>query len=171
MSAKSRIFGLLAAVALSFSMVGGAMANDTEPVSVTLSDSSMLCSIDIYAVGGTFGTWEWDNSLMQYVEVGGAGTTIGFWGDLYVPTFNGCDVTISFAGLSDGVNTIDTTNFSAYSYYQGGPVDPALFGDTGVGAGAGTFAIYDFDYTLDTVPNVPPGTYTGNIDATISNAV
>lgn len=165
MNAKSKVFGLLAAIGLTMSMFAGAAAqsSDSEYVNVQLTDSGgYICGINIYAVGGSFGTWDFDGS--QYVETSGV-STINFWGDLVGGGVNGCDVSIWFDGLynwSTG-EWIDPTYFSAYSLYQAANVDPWGFGNSGV------FGIYDFDYTLNSVPNVNPGLYEGSVNAFVSN--
>lgn len=165
MNGKSKVFGLLAAIGLTLSMFAGAAAqsSDYEWVGVELTDSGgYICGIDIYAVGGSFGLWDFDGT--QYVETSGV-STMNFYGDVFGGGMNGCDVSISFWGLTNWMTGewIDPYYFEAYSDYQGGLVDPAFFGNSGV------FGIYDFDYTLLSVPNVSAGFYEGTIDAFVSN--
>jgi hypothetical protein len=173
MNAKSRVISLLVAFVLTFGMFGGAAADDIQPVSVTLSDSTQLCYVDIYVFDGTFGSWEYDPYSMTYFNTAATSTT-EFWVYVFAPTWKGCDITMSFGGLSNGVDLIGTGNFSAmqtWPPYTGTVVDPAGWSNTGVLAGPVGFGWYDFDMTLNTVPAVPPGTYTGNINATISNTL
>lgn len=165
MNAKSKVFGLLAAIGLTMSMFAGvaAQSSDYEWVGVELTDSGgYICGIDIFAIGGNFGTWDFNGS--QYVESSGA-STIDFWGNVVGGGVNGCDVSISFGGLSNW-NTgewIDPYNFTAYSVHQGAVVDPWGFGNSGV------FYTYDFSYTLNSVPNVSAGLYDGTISAFVAN--
>jgi hypothetical protein len=172
MNAKSRVISLLVAFVLAFGMFGGAAAEDV-PVNVDLVDSTQLCYImNFRAHSGTFGVWEYDAFGLTYFNTAPT-STILFWTDLFTPTWKGCDVTMSFGGLSNGVDLIGTENFSAQlvTWPYARAVDPAGFGDTGVGAGPYPVEIYDFEMTLNMVPLVPPGTYTGNINATISNTL
>lgn len=166
MNRKSKVFGLLAAFALSLSMFAGAAAQsstDYEWVSVELTDpGGYICAIDIYVVGGSFGTWEFNGA--EYVETSGD-STMNFFGDLYGNPPNGCNVAVSFDGLLGWNNGewISPDYFSAYSYHQGQNVDPWAFSDSGV------FGIYDFDYTLESVPNVSADYYEGTINAFVAN--
>lgn len=165
MNGKSKVFGLLAAIGLTLSMFGGvaAQSSDYEWVGVELTDpGGYICGIDIYVNAGSFGTWEFNGS--QYVETSG-NSTVEFYGDLVGGGMYGCDVSISFYGL-DNWNTgewIPADYFSAFSLYQGNSVNPWGFGDSGV------FGIYDFNYTLDSVPNVSAGFYEGYVNAFVSN--
>lgn len=168
MNAKSRGFGLLAAVALSLSMFGGAMAqsSDSEGVSTVLTgNNAPLCGIDIYAVGGGLGTWEASGG--SFVETSGTSTQ-SFFGDLYQGdgfAYGSCNVSVTFGGLTGPGGVIGTENFSAFSYYYFGNVDPAAHGANNAGP------TFDFNYTLNSVPSsLTAGTYSGTIGATVSNA-
>lgn len=165
MNAKSRGFGLLAAVALSLSMFGGAIAqsSDSESVSTVLTgNAGPLCGINIYAVAGGLGAWEYDGAA--YVETSGTSTQ-SFFGDLFNIPALGCNVSVTFGGLTGPGGVIGTENFSAYSVLTSGSVDPAAHGADNVSS------FYDFDYTLNSVPSsLTEGTYTGTIGATVSNA-
>jgi hypothetical protein len=169
-----KLFVLLATLVFTLGMAGSATAQaDTQPVSVTLSDSTELCGINIYDVAGSFGSWQYNSSLGGYVNTDPNGSTIAFRYNVWVPTLLGCSVSVSFGGLSNGTDTIDTTYFTTvlsigYSPWVG--VNPANFGDPGVGA-YGQLAYYDFDYTLNSVPYVSLGTYTGNIQVYVSNTI
>jgi hypothetical protein len=158
MNAKSKGLGLLAAVVLSLTMFGGAMAqnSDSEGVSATLSSTSTLCSIDIYGVYGGFGSWT--------DGVPSGDTTEYFYGDVY-NYGAGCNIAMTFGGLVGPGGLIDTSHFSAYSYVVG-TVDPATWGTTGF---AGPY--YDFQYTLNSVPSsYVSGVYSGSIVASITDA-
>jgi hypothetical protein len=164
MNAKSKGFGLLAAVVLSLSMFGGALAqqSDSEWVSTELYDPGYgFCVLDIYAVSGSFGVWEFDG--FQYNEVTGT-STIEFYGDFYGMGSYGCDVEIYFDGLYGPGGWIDPYYFTAYSLYQQQNVDPMWWGNTGVMSG-----IYDFNYTLNQVPTLSPGWYEGSIQSFTMN--
>jgi hypothetical protein len=163
MNAKSKGFGLLAAVVLSLSMFGGAMAqnSDSVPVSTTLTGTNTVCSIDIYAVYGGFGTWM--KSGGSYVEQSGMSTQY-FFGDLY-NWGSGCNIAVTFGGLAGPAGLIDSGNFTSYSNVEGS-VNPATWGTNGF---VGPW--YDFDYTLNSVPaSLTSGVYAGNIVATVTDA-
>ncbi len=165
MNAKSRGFGLLATVVLSLSMFGGAMAqsSDSEGVSTVLTgNAATLCSIDIYAVSGGLGAWQYDGSA--FVETSG-NSTQSFYGDLYNSGAAGCNISVTFGGLTGPGGLIGTENFSAYSYETFSSVEPAAHGGSNVGS------TYDFNYTLNSVPStLTEGSYSGSIAATVSNA-
>ena len=164
MNAKSRSFGLLAAVALSLSMFGGVMAqsSESEGVSTVLTgNAAPLCYIDIHAVDGGLGSWDYDGT--GFVETSGVSTQ-EFYGDLYNVPALGCNVSVTFGGLSGPGGLIGTENFSAFAYWYGGNVDPASHGASNVSP------YYDFSYTLNSVPStLTEGTYSGTIGATVSN--
>lgn len=167
---------LLAALLLSIGTFGGAVAQTTDsaPVNVTLTNNATeTCGIDISVSSGTFGSWEFDSGSGEYLNTDLNGiSSIDFTGNLDVEAPNGCDVTISFGGLSNGTDSIDTTHFSATSFFQGQAVAPASFGNTGVGAGSLGLVNYDFQYTLNDVPNtLAPDVYEGTIEALVSNTV
>ncbi len=170
MNAKSKILGLLVAIGLSLSIVSVAAADDSENVSVELVDSTTPCGISLYASSGnSFGQWDYFSVPGDYEYDSTPGSvTLEFLGDVDVYSMNGCDVTISFSGLSGPGGTIGPSHFSAYSISEETLVNPASFSHTGIGAGSYYYE-YDFSYTLKSVPTIEPGTYTGKIDATISN--
>jgi hypothetical protein len=167
MNAKSRVLGLLAAVIMSLSMFGGAVAqsSDSEGVSTVLTGSNApLCGIDIYAHSGGLGTWVASGG--SFVNTAGTSTQ-EFYGDL-VNYQNGCNLSIGFGGLTGPGGLIGTSNFSAYSHAWDGAVDPAGHTVTNTAPWGG---FWDFSYTLNTVPStLTAGTYSGTISATVSNA-
>lgn len=173
MNGKSKVFGLLAAIGLTLSMFGGvaAQSSDSEWVNVELTDSGgYICSLNLFTIGGSFGMWDFDG--VSYVETTGNSTLL-LGTDIFGGSATGCDVSISFWGLSNWMTGewIDPSYFSAYSDYQGAGVDPWGFGDTGVpnGLNGPNVTYYDFEYTLNSVPMVSAGLYEGSIDAFVSN--
>lgn len=168
MSAKSRILGLLATIGLSLSLFGVAAADASVPVSVQLIESPSLCNISLHSEYGSFGRWDYDSMEREYYFDGGEGSSVRIIGTVRAYNIRGCDVTISFSGLTGPGGTIGPEYFSAYSDYSNEPVNPASFSFTGVGAGD-YHTYFDFGYTLESVPKLDGGVYSGQIDATISN--
>ena len=168
MNAKSKVFGLLAAAALSLTMFGGVMAqtsSDSEGVSTVLVNSVSLCAVDIYTYGGGFGTWQASGGA--FVETSGVHTQ-DF--SAYVTNASGgpCNVSIAFGGLTGPGGLIGTSNFSAWSWNWWGYVDPAGHSVSNVVSYWGNW--WDFSYTLNSVPStLTAGTYSGTISATVSN--
>jgi hypothetical protein len=173
MNARTLFVGL-AVLVLTFGIAGSAAAqSDTRPVNVTLSDSTALCGIGLYDAQGSFGSWQYNATLGAYVNTDPNGSTIAFRYNVSVPTLLGCSVSVTFAGLTNGTDTIGTTYFTtvlSIGYSPWATVNPASFGGTGVGTN-GQLAYFDFDYTLNSVPSVSPDTYSGNILVYVSNTV
>jgi hypothetical protein len=171
MNAKSKIFGLLAAIALSISMFSGvaAQTSDSEWTSAELSDPGMnICTVDIIGAQGNFGLWEFDGS--QYVPQ--TSTTMGFLTNIYGGGMAGCDVSVYFDGLYGPGGWIDPYYFTAYSDFRMDFVDPWWFGDTvPSGLNGPNESWYDFSYTLNSVPNLTPGFYEGGLYVYVSNAI
>lgn len=171
MSGKSKVFGLLAAIAISMSMIGGATAqqSDSEWTSAELTDPGMgICTVDIIAAQGNFGYWEFDGS--QYVPL--TSTTMDFDTNIYGGGMAGCDVSVYFEGLYGIGGFIDPYNFTAFSEFRWDFVDPWSFGDTvPSGLQGPNESWYDFNYTLNSVPNLAPGSYQGGLYVYVSNAV
>ncbi len=154
MNLKNKVFGFVAAAALSLSMIGGAAADDVMTGTVTLSPGT--CQAVISQGTANFGNWTFDGATNTYVSTGS--NSAAFNVEVYEHKPNGkCPVSVQFNGLTNGTATIPASNFvlNVTGYYSG--VLPS-----------GTYAIpggnYSGSLVLSSVPNTfQPGTYTGDI--------
>lgn len=172
MGIKSKVFGFVAAAALTFSMVGGASAapgSGSVTGSVTVAEG--LCGISMSVSNTNFGTFTWQDT--EYVRTAGNNVSI-LTGTIYPSQPGGvCDVTVTSTGLSNGTSVIPANNFSLNM--NGGGFTPWTNGGSSafgpltfenVPAGNGSLGV-----KLDSIPNTfQPGTYNGTLTIGVSNA-
>lgn len=174
MISQSRIAALAGCIVLIFALPHVALAQqpsstDSVPLGVNLDDP--LCAIDLRLVSGSLGSWEWNG--VEWVETSG-GSGVRIVGLFTAVPFDGhCDVEFSFDGLGGSDGTIPSSSFGTTWYFPWGATgnpDEKKFPNLLV-PGFVPFVYFDFDLVLFSIPaTVPPGSYTGSLDVTVSNA-
>lgn len=165
---KRTFIASLATIILLLSATAGAsgQADDTQTISAELVNP--LCSMDFRKGTGSFGTWDWNGTA--YAETSGR-STLGFYGLFLTAPKGGCNLTVTFTGLSGTGGTIGPKNFTANATDKGTTETAARWTHNGVELDPlYPFRAYDFSYTLNTVPSLPVGTYSGTITISFSNA-
>lgn len=177
MGLKNKVFGTIAAAALTVSMIGGAAAApNSGQVTGTVVVDEGVCGIQLSQSNSNLGTWKWIDTAYVY-QSGNTAMTIS--GTLFPAEPNGvCDINVATDGLvgqtdsSKKIGTdnfdgsIDGTNFYPLSaFVSESEVAPPgkMFED--VQSGPGSVFL-----KLRSVPNtVTPQTYQGTITLTVSN--
>lgn len=110
MKLKSKLFGIIAAAALSLTMVAGASANTEVDGKLTLDGGA--CSVSVISGSFDFGTLEWTGSRWEFstsisnrinIDVDPGWTPRGETGS--------CAVTVSTTGLTNGTHTFTQPYF------------------------------------------------------------
>src|SRR5690606_1955395 len=136
-------------------------STDSEPVQLVLPETP--CTVDTRHEDGDLGSWRWMDSVLGWQRTS-SDSTMEFLVMLRPGWFSGCDVTISFDGLSNPNGAIAATlHFSAE--FASAPQEPDFFKVDGL-----TMSDYNLYYTLESIPgDALPGTYTGAIVVSVTN--
>lgn len=166
MGFKNKAFALVAALALTFTTVGGAMA---VPGDVDLAPGD--CVLVLGDADFNFGTWKWNGPANQYdlTELGTNVSQIAF--SVYYPTPAGgyCFFSVTTAGLYlDGnTSTSPITNFSHNPITIWSPV---AIGNAVAVNGGGPSGWDNWRVILNSVPNTyVPGNYSGTFEFQVSS--
>ncbi len=153
---------IVVAIVLSLGMATSALAqssSESSEVSVTLT--SDVCAVDI-STTGSFGVWKWTGTT--YEEQTGF-TTTHVTSTLSNQPVDGCDLSVSFTGLSLEGHVIPADWFWTVAGLDSSYRAGSGWTDTGI-----TSDTYHAAFMLVSVPDdMPVGTYTGTITVSVVN--
>ncbi len=143
--------------------------SDTETIGVDLV-AAPICAVDLAYSSGSFGAWERSGTI--WVDATPKdGAVLFLTATILAQPQNGCDVSLTFAGLSGPGGSIPATAayFDAIDDIGGArhPENPASWTHTGV-----LSTEFTVGYGLQSIPDniTAPGRYEGDVSIDVSNA-
>lgn len=158
MGLKNKVFGTLAAAALTLSMFGSAAANDFAHGSVVLEPGT--CQVQLAATNVDLGAWKYNGALDKYEKQSGGTVSSGL---TIIETKPGgsCKVTVNFTGLSLGAQNIGPGHFTVTAAGTTVPLSSAGQSANYDLPGGGPYPV---TLTINSVPHTyQPGTYEGDL--------
>lgn len=167
MGTKSKVFSLLGAMALSFGLVAGAVAQDSDTADGSVELVQALCTVEVLAGDDfDFGEWTWNGVDAYEPDPDTAPREVGIFVTVPAPG-ELCTITVETAGLfhedfDEGDTPDDTNHIPASSFLINADGSGNPSGDFS-GGGHPIFA------TLNSVSaELLPGGYTGVFTFTIT---